>query len=109
MPSLGPPELIIILLIVMLIFGAGKLTDIGKSLGQGIREFRHSVQDEQAEPAPPPVASASSTPPAAPAVTSAPASGAAPPTAVANKCSRCGAELQAGARFCPACGQPVAS
>ncbi|HXF95009.1 MAG TPA: twin-arginine translocase TatA/TatE family subunit [Gemmatimonadales bacterium] len=84
MPSLGPGELLIVLLIVLLIFGAGKLTDIGRSLGQGIREFRRSVQDEPVPPAPPPVA-------------------------VASKCSRCGADLQAGARFCSACGQAVAS
>jgi sec-independent protein translocase protein TatA len=114
MPSLGPPELIIILVIVMLIFGAGKLTDIGKSLGQGIREFRHSVQDDpdKATPSAPPVNSASSAPPGstpiAPAATSAPAPGTPPAAAVANKCARCGAELQTGTRFCPACGQAVA-
>ena len=42
MPSLGPMELIIILVIVMLIFGVGKLADIGGALGKGIREFRKS-------------------------------------------------------------------
>ncbi len=42
MPSLGPMELIIILVIVMLIFGVGKLSDIGGALGKGIREFRKS-------------------------------------------------------------------
>jgi sec-independent protein translocase protein TatA len=46
--SLGVPELIIILLIVMLIFGVGKLSDIGAALGKGIREFRENVR----EPAP---------------------------------------------------------
>lgn len=47
MPSLGAPELIIILVIVLLLFGANRLADIGGSLGRGIKEFRRSVQDEQ--------------------------------------------------------------
>ena len=51
MPSLGPMELIIILVIVMLIFGVGKLSDIGGALGKGIREFRKSTMDETQEKA----------------------------------------------------------
>ena len=51
MPSLGPMELIIILVIVMLIFGVGKLSDIGGALGKGIREFRKSTMDETQEQA----------------------------------------------------------
>jgi sec-independent protein translocase protein TatA len=104
MPSLGPTELIIILVIVMLVFGAGKLTEVGKSLGQGIKEFRHSVQDESQPAAPPPV-------PAAPVSTAPTASapGPAAATTTATKCTKCGADVQADARFCPACGQPVTS
>ncbi len=41
--SLGPQELLIILLIVIIIFGAKKLPDLGKSLGEGIRNFKGSV------------------------------------------------------------------
>ena len=44
MPHLGVPELLIILVIIVLVFGVGKLPQIGKALGQGIREFRDSVQ-----------------------------------------------------------------
>ena len=51
MPSLGPMELIIILVIVMLIFGVGKLSDIGGALGKGIREFRKSTMDDTQEQA----------------------------------------------------------
>ena len=51
--SLGPMELIIILVIVLLIFGASRLTNVGAALGQSIREFRHSVKDD-APVAPPP-------------------------------------------------------
>jgi sec-independent protein translocase protein TatA len=41
--SLGPQELLIILLIVIIIFGAKKLPDLGKSLGEGIKNFKGSV------------------------------------------------------------------
>lgn len=40
MPTLGAPELIIILVIIILIFGVGKLPEVGQALGKGIREFR---------------------------------------------------------------------
>ncbi len=42
MPSLGLPELIIILVIVIIVFGAGRLGEIGGALGRGISEFRKS-------------------------------------------------------------------
>ena len=42
--SLGAPELLIILAIVALIFGASRFTALGRSLGQGIREFRSEVR-----------------------------------------------------------------
>lgn len=38
------PELIIILVIILVLFGAKKLPEIGKSLGQGIKEFRKSAK-----------------------------------------------------------------
>jgi len=41
---LGVPELLIIMVIIILVFGVGKLPEIGKALGQGIREFRESSQ-----------------------------------------------------------------
>lgn len=48
--GLGPGELILILAIVLVIFGAGRLADVGGSLGKGIREFRKAVrEDEQAD------------------------------------------------------------
>jgi sec-independent protein translocase protein TatA len=40
MPNLGPMELIIILAIVLIIFGIGRLPEMGKTLGKGMREFR---------------------------------------------------------------------
>lgn len=49
--GIGPLELVIILVIVMLIFGVGKLSDIGGALGKSIREFRKSSMDETQEQA----------------------------------------------------------
>jgi sec-independent protein translocase protein TatA len=42
--GLGVGELIIILVIVLVIFGAGKLPDLGEGLGKGIRNFRKAVK-----------------------------------------------------------------
>ncbi len=57
MQSLGPPELIIILVIVLILFGPGKLTGLGSSLGKSIKEFRKATteqdEEEEAEPAKP--------------------------------------------------------
>ncbi|MBI4771199.1 MAG: twin-arginine translocase TatA/TatE family subunit [Chloroflexi bacterium] len=44
--NLGPTELIIILLIVVLLFGVGRLGKIGGELGKGIRSFREGLQWE---------------------------------------------------------------
>ncbi len=43
--SLGAPELILILVIVLVVFGAGKLPQVGSALGRGIREFRDASED----------------------------------------------------------------
>jgi sec-independent protein translocase protein TatA len=45
--SLGVPELLLILLIVIVIFGAGKLPQLGKGLGEGIRNFKDSVKSQE--------------------------------------------------------------
>ncbi|NUQ38644.1 MAG: twin-arginine translocase TatA/TatE family subunit [Caldilineales bacterium] len=47
MPTLGAPELLLILLIVLLIFGAGKLPEVFRSLGSGIREFRDAADGDK--------------------------------------------------------------
>ena len=43
--GLGIPELIIIMVIVMIIFGAGKLPEIGGAIGKGIKSFKKSVKE----------------------------------------------------------------
>ena len=55
--NVGPTELIIVLVIVLIIFGAGKLPEIGTALGKGIKNFKKTTKEEEA-PAPPPEPSA---------------------------------------------------
>lgn len=43
MPNIGPLEIVIVLVIVLLIFGPKRLPDLGRSLGSGMREFKDSV------------------------------------------------------------------
>jgi sec-independent protein translocase protein TatA len=43
--GIGMPELLLILLVCLLLFGSKKLPEIGKSLGDGIREFKRSLKD----------------------------------------------------------------
>ena len=42
--SLGLPELLVILLIVIVIFGAGKLPQLGKGMGEGIKNFKDAMK-----------------------------------------------------------------
>jgi sec-independent protein translocase protein TatA len=44
MPSLGVPELMIVFLIIIVLFGASRLPQIGKGLGEGIRNFKKGVK-----------------------------------------------------------------
>jgi sec-independent protein translocase protein TatA len=44
--SLGLPELLVILLIVIIIFGASKLPQLGKGIGQGLKNFKDSIKGD---------------------------------------------------------------
>ncbi|MEO8457500.1 MAG: twin-arginine translocase TatA/TatE family subunit [Chloroflexota bacterium] len=50
MPSIGAPELLIILAIVVVLFGATRIGDLGKGLGRGIKEFRKELKDDDDAP-----------------------------------------------------------
>jgi TatA/E family protein of Tat protein translocase len=70
MGPIGWPELIILLVVVLIVFGPGKLPDIGNAIGRGVREFRKasndletSIRGEPNKPAPAPA------PPPEPATT----------------------------------------
>jgi sec-independent protein translocase protein TatA len=77
MPTPGPLELVIILVIALLILGPGKLPDVGSALGKSIREFRKASSDVQdsvkvdTSPLPPP-APAEQPQPATPAADATP-------------------------------------
>ena len=88
---IGPFEGMIILLVVVLIFGVGKLSDLGGALGKSIREFRRAAREPEEAEQPEQTASSQI---------------AAPPPA-ANTCGNCGAALNAASRFCAECGAPV--
>jgi sec-independent protein translocase protein TatA len=46
MPSLGPMELLLILLIVVILFGSSRLAGIGKGMGEGIRNFKQGMKGD---------------------------------------------------------------
>lgn len=93
MPSLGGGELVFILVIVLIVFGAGKLPSVFGQLGKGVRTFRdESTKSEEAARAG--AATTADVPASAPAAT---ATG-------SGYCASCGSPLAAGAKFCPSCG-----
>ena len=61
---IGAPELLILLLVVLLVFGPKKLPEMGRSLGKGMREFKdsltHSAEHHDEKPELPPAERASS-------------------------------------------------
>jgi sec-independent protein translocase protein TatA len=83
MGALQPMHLIIVLGIVLLIFGPGKLPDLGRAIGDSMREFRHATNDS----------SAGST-----------RIGPAATAAVSTVCGHCKASTAANSRFCGNCG-----
>ena len=68
MPTPGPLEIVILLVIVLLIFGPKRLPDLGRSLGRGMREFKDSVTGKD-DDEPPRLAQTETPPPAEPAPT----------------------------------------
>ncbi len=77
MPNIGAPELIIILVIALLVLGPGKLPEVGKSIGESIREFRKASTDVKdgmsLDPTPPAAPTAPAATVAAPPAVAAPA------------------------------------
>ena len=49
MPNIGGPELIIVLAIFVLLFGARKLPELGSSIGKSIKNFKRGIDDASAE------------------------------------------------------------
>ncbi|HMM36225.1 MAG TPA: twin-arginine translocase TatA/TatE family subunit [Thermoanaerobaculia bacterium] len=68
MPNLGLPELLVLLFIVVLLFGVGKLPQLGKGIGEGIRNFKQAVKDggQDSDKKEPPTGNGSGNGPSAP-------------------------------------------
>jgi sec-independent protein translocase protein TatA len=45
MPNLGPMEILVVLLVALLLFGAGRIADVGKGLAQGIKQFKQGLKE----------------------------------------------------------------
>ena len=54
MPNVGPLELVIVLIVVLVIFGPKRLPELGRSLGGGLREFKDSITGKNREEGPKP-------------------------------------------------------
>jgi sec-independent protein translocase protein TatA len=69
MPNIGPGEIVLLLLLALLLFGAKRLPEIGRSLGKGMREFKDSVSGKDDDERPqlePPIGTQDTTAPVAP-------------------------------------------
>ena len=102
--GLGPMELVIILLVLVMLFGATRLKDLGGSLGQGIKEFRSAVKEEDEEAPPPPAAPGTE-------ASAAPAAGSTNGSEVVSavKCPSCSALNDPSAKHCNQCGSAIAA
>jgi len=96
--GIGPFELVLILAVVVIIFGVGRLPEIGGAVGKSIREFRKSAREADEEgrrELPEPEARSEVEPPAPKA-----------PSAAEStvSCPQCGSSNAAGTKFCSECG-----
>jgi len=89
--NLGGPELILLLVVVLIVFGAGKLPSVFGQLGKGVRTFREETEKKDA------------TPLASTGTSTTTAAGA------SKYCSNCGKPNDGGAKFCASCGTPLAA
>jgi sec-independent protein translocase protein TatA len=97
---LQPWHVIVILVIVLVVFGPGKLPQLGKAVGDTMRDFKKAVSDE---PKPEQPAAA------APVATAAPAAAASAAGPATRECATCHKPVPVNDRFCGTCGatQPV--
>jgi sec-independent protein translocase protein TatA len=110
MGALQPGHLIVVLVIVLLIFGPGKLPELGKAVGDGLRELKKATGDAEAKDAGTAAATTTTTTTTAPAAPVAVATTAAAPAngAVTTRpCSRCNAAVPVSDKFCGVCGNAM--
>ena len=96
---LGVPELLIIAFVVVLIFGVGRLPEVGGALGKGIREFRKSTKDDDDAPGDSTVSTQTDAD--------------VPPAGVTTEsvdtvfCGECGTKNARSIKFCSSCGHAI--
>jgi sec-independent protein translocase protein TatA len=94
--ALQPGHLIVILVIVLLIFGPGKLPELGKAMGEGLRELKRATGGEEAKDG---GTVASTTPATSGTVT--------PISAASPVCPSCRSNVGAADKFCGNCGASI--
>jgi sec-independent protein translocase protein TatA len=87
--GLGMPELVVILVIALLVFGAGRLPEIGSSLGRAIKGFKAASEKQEPEPE------------------ETKESKGEVKAGQGKACPGCGQTVQADAVFCPGCGKKL--
>jgi sec-independent protein translocase protein TatA len=97
--DIGPFEALVILAVVMIVFGVGRLPEVGGAVGHAIREFRKATREEEPpRQLPEPQASSEAPAPTAPG----------PSTPQPGPfCTNCGAKNPPGAKFCSECGSAL--
>lgn len=99
--ALQPGHLIVILVIVLLIFGPGKLPELGKAMGEGLKELKKATgQEDSAKDSG--TAAATTTAPAASSTATV-----TPITAATRVCQSCRTAVAAADKFCGNCGALV--
>jgi sec-independent protein translocase protein TatA len=91
--NLGGPELVFVLVIVLIVFGAGKLPTVFGQLGRGVRTFRDEAEKKDTTPA----------------ASTAAGSSAGTAGTLGKFCTSCGKSNAEGAKFCVQCGTPLAA
>jgi sec-independent protein translocase protein TatA len=104
--ALQPAHLIVILVIVLLVFGPGKLPELGKAMGDGLRELKKATGGDEHKDAS--TTTATLAPPVVPAAPVTPVTpiGVAPPMA-SRACPSCRGAVPVGDKFCGNCGATV--
>jgi sec-independent protein translocase protein TatA len=97
--ALQPGHLIVILVIVLLIFGPGKLPELGRAMGDGLRELKKATSGEEAKDAETVASSTAAAQPAPPT-----AATVTPITAATHVCPSCRGNVPLGDKFCGNCG-----
>jgi sec-independent protein translocase protein TatA len=99
--ALQPGHLIVVLVIVLLIFGPGKLPELGKAMGEGLKELKKATSGEDpAKDAGTTTATVTAAPPVATGATGT----VTPITAASRVCPSCRGTVPVGDKFCGNCG-----